>query len=80
MAGSRPAAQDRRTDLAERLARRAIGDTGIALQVFVGVVVERAAGLLVDALGPVDVVHVGLGEEYLPVAAVPIDVHSRAVN
>src|SRR3984893_15918960 len=64
------AAQDRRTNLPDRLVRGVISDAGIGLEVLAGVVVERLAGLLIDALGPVDVVHVRLGAEDLAVMAV----------
>src|SRR5258708_28586783 len=61
------AASDRRTHLLRRLARVLVGQRRIGLDVLVGIVVERLAGLLVNALGPVDVVHVGLGADHCAV-------------
>jgi len=58
-----------RADLLERGARREIADTRIGLDVLAGVVVERLAGLLVDALGPVDL-RIGLRQDRLTVEAV----------
>src|SRR5262249_25388853 len=43
---------------------------GIDLDVAARVVVDRHAGLLVDALRPVDGFHIGLGEQRLPIGAV----------
>src|SRR5215467_6269193 len=48
-----------RTHPLERLARNKVADPRIGLDVFGGIVVERLASLLVDALGPVHL-HVGL--------------------
>ncbi len=48
------AAEDRRADLLERLARRDVADARIGLDVLRRVVFDRPAGLLVDAAGPVD--------------------------
>src|SRR5258708_6029370 len=58
-----------RADLLERGARREIADTRIGLDVLAGIVVERLAGLLVDALGPVDL-RIGLRQDRLTVEAV----------
>src|SRR5262249_1157351 len=58
------------TDFLHRIVGGRVGETGIGLHVLARVVVERLAGLLVDALGPVDVVHIGLGADDLPVVAV----------
>ena len=49
--------------------RHGRGDAGIGLNVLARIVVERLAGLLVDALGPVDVLEIGLGQQGLPVVA-----------
>src|SRR6185369_4160459 len=53
----------------DRLVRRRSRDARIGLHILVGIVVEWLARLLVDTLGPVDVVHIGLGEQDLSVAA-----------
>src|SRR5258708_17699 len=58
-----------RADLLELGARREIADTRIGLDVLAGIVVERLAGLLVDALGPVDL-RIGLRQDRLTVEAV----------
>src|SRR5260370_1021462 len=58
-----------RAVLLERGARREIADTRIGLDVLAGIVVERLAGLLVDALGPVDL-RIGLRQDRLTVEAV----------
>src|SRR6266446_3908491 len=58
-----------RADLLERGARREIADTCIGLDVLAGIVVERLAGLLVDALGPVDL-RIGLRQDRLTIEAV----------
>src|SRR6266852_8396152 len=58
-----------RADLLERGAWREIADTRIGLGVFAWVVVERLAGLLVEALGPVDL-RIGLRQDRLTVEAV----------
>src|SRR5215469_6912574 len=63
------AALDRRADLLERLSGREIADASIRLNVFGGVVFDRSAGFLIDALGPVDL-HIGLRADHLPIVAV----------
>src|SRR5438105_1743209 len=47
------AAEERRTHLFERFVGIEVADAGIGLDLFRGIVIERLAGLLVDALGPV---------------------------
>src|SRR6516225_1401957 len=63
------AALDRRADLLERLAGREIADASIRLNIFGGVVFDRSAGLLIDALGPADL-HIGLRADDLPIVAI----------
>jgi hypothetical protein len=50
------------------IVRGLIGDTGIGLDVLSRIIIDWLAGLLVDALGPVDV-HVGLRQDGLAVVA-----------
>src|SRR5262249_45441860 len=65
------AAQDGRAYLPDRIVRSGVnGYSRIGLDVLGRVVVERLAGLLVDSLRPVDIVHVGLDAENLAVVAV----------
>ena len=53
-----------RAKLLERLSGVQVANPRIGLDVLAGVVVDRLAGLLVDALGPVDIVHIGLGADW----------------
>src|SRR5260370_351924 len=69
--GRRPvvvAASDRRADLLERLTGNDVADVRIGLDVLGRIVIEWPAGLLIDALGPIDL-HIGLGKYGLAVAA-----------
>src|SRR5262249_44492416 len=50
-------------------ARHRRGSPGIDLDILARVVIDRLASLRIDALGPVDVLEVGLDHEGLPVAA-----------
>ncbi len=71
--GGRPvivAAVVRWAKLLERRARDQVADARIGLDVLAWVIVERLAGLLIEALGPIDVVHIGLGDDDLAVVAV----------
>src|SRR6185295_3593476 len=52
-----------------RLGLRGRGGARIELHVLGWIVVDGLAGLLVDAFGPVDVVHVGFGRDDLAVVA-----------
>ena len=70
--GRRPivvAALHRRAQLLGGVRQRLVLLAGIDLDVVVGIVIHRLAGLLVDAFGPVDVLDIGLGQQRLAVAA-----------
>ena len=70
--GRRPIIVAARHGRAQRLGgfrRRLVHLAVVGLDVLVGIVIHRLAGLLIDACGPVDAADIGLRQQRLPVAA-----------